>query len=572
MRLTRGDGRSGERWNGCRAARVTRARAWSGPPRSCGRGCAGAASRRDAQPALRCRWLEEAGRPCRARGWKALCPSRPLRSTPAGGRRRLPTGYAGRPSRASTVAEELLVGVGDGGTRSRSATGRRRGAHGGALPGTARARRRPAWRRGSAAAAPPRSAGTAGCSRMKRTAASTASCSSRSSGGGIAEAPAPHLRRDLGPVRRRRRSPRTSGSRRCGRPAAGPRRSCTGRRPAPGRRRSRCSPAAGSPAAGPAPRRGTPWAAACAPASPPGRRWIWWNVRQQALQLPQGTSAGTSSSSVAHADLQPGRERRPAHGLRQVSSRTAVARRAGAARPPRRRPPGRRPPRRRRRAGRRPRPGRRARRAAPGRRARRRRGTPPRARARSARRRGRRRARSRVGGRGAGEAPAPRPPRDLARGRRRCRPPRTRGSRRCGRCAAGARRWCTGRASSSSGQRPRSSYPSTHVAGRHAREPGRAARAARAPASSASSGPTCTKCAVEQQAQQSPHGTSASASCRSAARMRASQAPKSPAGRSCRCVARVRSQRRRCRRGRGASSAAPRRGARHAPARRRAPA
>ena len=49
---------------------------------------------------------------------------------------------------------------------------------------------------------------------------------------------------------------------------------------------------------------------------------------------------------------------------------------------------------------------------------------------------------------------------------------------------------------------------------------------------SVSSGPMCTKCDVEQQAQQSPHGTSASASCRSAARMRASQAPKSPAGRS----------------------------------------
>jgi hypothetical protein len=26
--------------------------------------------------------------------------------------------------------------------------------------------------------------------------------------------------------------------------------------------------------------------------------WIWWNVRQQALQAPHGTSAGTSSWSV----------------------------------------------------------------------------------------------------------------------------------------------------------------------------------------------------------------------------------------------------------------------------------
>ena len=46
---------------------------------------------------------------------------------------------------------------------------------------------------------------------------------------------------------------------------------------------------------------------------------------------------------------------------------------------------------------------------------------------------------------------------------------------------------------------------------------------------SVSSGPTCTKCDVEQHAQQSPQGTSASASCRSAACIASSQAPKAPA-------------------------------------------
>ena len=69
---------------------------------------------KDAQPALRCRWLGEAGRPCRARGWRALCPSRLLGpgAPPAGaggsGHRvrgaaagRQPWGLRGRPAGSS---------------------------------------------------------------------------------------------------------------------------------------------------------------------------------------------------------------------------------------------------------------------------------------------------------------------------------------------------------------------------------------------------------------------------------------------------------------------------------------
>ena len=86
--------------------------------------------------------------------------------------------------------------------------------------------------------------------------------------------------------------------------------------------------------------------------------------------------------------------------------------------------------------------------------------------------------------------------------------------------------------SSSSGQRPRASNGSTTWPGGHARAPGTAARPAPRASVARSSGPMCTKCDVEQHAQQSPHGTSASASCRSATRIRASHAQKSPAGRS----------------------------------------
>jgi hypothetical protein len=153
------DGRSGEQWNGCRAARVTRARAWMGPPRNRRRGCAGAASRRDAQPALSCRQLEEAGRPCRARGWKALCPSRLLRSALAGGSRRLPTGYAGRPrgvNRRRTVPRWRRRPRGPGPAPARACDGCRRWPR----RGTSRAPRPPAWRRGWAVAGPPRRADT----------------------------------------------------------------------------------------------------------------------------------------------------------------------------------------------------------------------------------------------------------------------------------------------------------------------------------------------------------------------------------------------------------------------------
>ena len=99
---------------------------------------------------------------------------------------------------------------------------------------------------------------------------------------------------DVRPVGLRCRRPRRCGSRRCGRPAAGRRRWCSGRRRASGSARARRSPARGARPAGRAP--GTGARAGCEPghAARPGRRGRSATCGSRRCTSPHGTSAGAA--------------------------------------------------------------------------------------------------------------------------------------------------------------------------------------------------------------------------------------------------------------------------------------